>query len=144
MFTSAERQKVKCPVLPGARGLALIPDVLQGSLLGPVELQAYLAGVAFKAGWILDQLVLDNFLLKFVLGETLPGVVLASLLDVENAGIFGHNNHEHSISVLAKVSVPALLIIGKVTVTNRAKLKTFNRVDIGGDRGLEVRAWRCR
>ena len=54
MFTSAERQKVKCPVLPGALGLALIPDVLQGSLLGPVELQAYLAGVAFEAGWILD------------------------------------------------------------------------------------------
>lgn len=45
---------MKCPVLPGARGLALIPDVLQGSLLGPVELQAYLAGVAFEAGWILD------------------------------------------------------------------------------------------
>jgi len=135
---------VKCPVLPGARGLALIPDVLQGSLLGPVKLQAYLAGVAFKAGWILHQLVLDNFLLKFVFGETLPCVVLARLLDIENAGIFGHNNHEHPVSVLAKVSVPALLIIGKVTVTNRAKLKTFNRVDIGGDRGLEVRAWRCR
>ena len=88
-------------------------------------------------------MVLNNLLLKFVLRETLPGIVLARLLDVENAGIFGHNNHENSISVLTKVSVPALLIIGKVTVTNRAKLKTFNRVDICGDRGLEVRAWRC-
>ena len=54
MLTSAERQKMKSPVFPGARGLALIPDVLQGSLLGAVELQAYLAGVAFEAGWILD------------------------------------------------------------------------------------------
>ena len=88
-------------------------------------------------------MVLNNLLLKFVLRETLPGIVLARLLDVENAGIFGHNNHEHPVSVLTKVSVPALLIIRKVTVTNRAKLKTFNGVDIRGDRGLEVRAWRC-
>ena len=56
--------------------LAVLLDVLHSRLLAPIELQADLARESLKTGWVLDQLVFNNFLLEVLLLEANPGKVL--------------------------------------------------------------------
>jgi len=91
-----------------------------------------------KTGWVLYQLVLDNFLLEFLLLETDPSKVFTRLLDVDDTDITWHSDDENPVCVSAEMTVPTSLIVLKVALTNWATLKTFLRVDICLDMGFEV------
>ena len=139
-LTSAERQKVESPVLLVASGLAVLLDMLHRRLLASIELQADLAGEPLKTGWILDQLVLDNFLLEFLLLETDPSKVLTRLLDVDDTDIAWHSDDKNPVCVSAEMTVPTVLIVLEVALTHWAPLKAFLRVDICLDMRFEVGA----
>jgi len=136
--TSAERQKVESPVLLIASGFAVLLDVLHCRLFTPIELQADLAGEPLKTGWILDKLVLNNFLLEFLLLETDPSKVLTRLLNVDDTDIAWHSDDKNPVSVSAEMTVPTALIVLEVALTHWATLKAFLRIDICLDMGLEV------
>ena len=137
-LTSAERQEVKSPVLLATSSLAAFLDVLQRRLLTPIELEADLAGESQKTGWVLDQLVFYNFPLEFLLLEANPGEVLKRLLDVHNTDIPWYGDDEDPVFVSAEMSIPTVIIVLEVALTDWAPLKAFLRVDVSWDMGLEV------
>ena len=140
MLTSTERQEVKSPVLLVAGSLAVLLYVLHRRLLAPIELQADLAGESLKTCWVLDQLVLDNFLLEFFLLEANPGKMLTRLLDVDHTDVAWYSDDEDPVCVRAEMTVPTFIIVLEVALTDWAPLKAFLGVDVCLDMGLEVGA----
>jgi len=138
--TSAERQKMKSPVLLVSGSLAVLFDVLRRRLLAPIELQADLAGESLKTGRVLDQLVLDNFLLEFFLLEANPGKMLTRLLNVDHTDIAWYGDDKDPVCVCAEMTVPTFIIVLEVALTDWATLKAFLGVNVCLDMGLEVGA----
>ena len=131
---------MKCPILLATSSFTVLLDMLHCRFLAPIELQADFAGESLKVGWVLDQLVLNNFLLELLLLKANPGKVLTGILNVHHTDIPGYGNDEYPVLVRAEMCVPVFIIIREVALTDWTPLKTFLRIDLGWNMGLEVGA----